>query len=67
MTSSLPGPFKNYRKAKKGEACCNECIYIIGPEWFQTRMRCGATERKYCIGKTMTCDYADRREKKDEM
>jgi len=60
---------RNYRKAKKGEVTCEECVHSLEPQWFSNRIRCGCgngfgrgPRYAYAVGRKNTCDSA-RREK----
>jgi len=59
--------FIDYRKAKKGEITCQDCIYSHKPYFSlakNPRLRCHATD--FAVGRNMTCRYAKRRDKKEE-
>ncbi len=52
------GPEK-YRKAKKGETPCKECVHSRPPYAIKKRYRCSFNTRyTYVVGKLHTCEYA---------
>ena len=53
----------DYRKAKKGDIKCSDCVKHKEPDWCEKRIRCmiGAKYNAmlgYAVGKNMTCNKA---------
>jgi len=55
-------PFTNYRKSKKGDGHCQDCIHNVKPMFTSQRLRCGNYKFSQAVSKKNTCDGFHKKE-----
>ncbi|MCK5605372.1 hypothetical protein KAR91_26005 [Candidatus Pacearchaeota archaeon] len=58
----MSGAYNHYRKAKKGEGTCADCL-DSRPRWWGNRIECSGYMSGYAVGRKNTCNWFKRETK----